>query len=327
MKIQAAANQHASLEQKMLQMGAEPTEMLLAPLNRQNASRQRAGPPPAAPPSGPRGRGSGNRGGRRGASHPIRQPRQPPRQPAQPITGQLAQTAATWSRFVDNIEKEDEKLENLARTAAANHTASGTVRDVYKPTTLVDGQRTSGGDKVVKHVPLTYGQVAAAPNSAQPALIPDLASEISELSLANGPAHAQGRVPSNLLGANGHCSHNAGITGLGQPNNGPRKTGGQTQGPPVQQPQQQQQQQLIQEPSIEQPHLLIDIDLLDDPIPASLACEKPLLGYDQQPLLGPLSSVLSPPPSLEAPSTAHSTLSPEVSAPSENDEEELLIEL
>ena len=126
------------IEQKLIQMGAEQTEMLLASQNHRNASRQPATPLPTA-------------------------------QPRPPTAAQVADTAAQWGRYVENIQQHDEKLRlehQASLDTAGSRTSQTVIRDVYRPTSIVNGQRAGGGGKVV----LTYSQAAAASTNEQPAL-------------------------------------------------------------------------------------------------------------------------------------------------------------
>ncbi|KAK4151113.1 hypothetical protein C8A00DRAFT_45623 [Chaetomidium leptoderma] len=158
-----AAGQHMSLEQKIMQMGAEPTEMLMASLNNRNPSRQQGRQPVL----------------------PVPQAQHPQRQPAGP---RVTQTAAQWGQFVENIDQHDEQLRQEHLATVGQPVSEAVIREVYQPTTLADGRR----------VQLTYSQIAtaAASTSDEAGPIPNLHSGMADLSLTNGSSHAQTRLSS-----------------------------------------------------------------------------------------------------------------------------------
>ena len=154
-------------------MGGEPSEMLMASLKQRNAARQQARPEPAKATSG-------SQRGRKGKAGQG----QPPRQP---LNAQSAQVAAQWGRFVENIGEHDKQLQlQPVQKGTTPQTQHGgvVIKEVYQPTSLVDGKRAGGHGKVVQQVPLLSGQAAVKAAMEAPAvLIPDL---VADLSLEDG---------------------------------------------------------------------------------------------------------------------------------------------
>ncbi len=298
------------IEQKLIQMGAERTKMLLASQNNRNVSRQPPTTLPAAQTKRPQK-------GRVGA---VQQPR--------PTTAaQVAETAAQWGRYVENIDQHDEmlRLEHKASLETRDNRSSKTViRDVYRPTSLVNGQRAGTGSKVVHNVQLTYSQVAAAASTnGQPAQI------------SNGPGHTQGDPPSNISAAANGCSHSAENGQLGQPGRGGGKgsqkkvaeNGGRNETVSV--------QQLVQETPVQQHlthfgddvfDLLGDLSLNDSTSHADTNGSIGLLaGHEVAPqLLAQFGSMISPPPGFPTHSNNPSTQSAVPTVKSDNEEDWLI---
>jgi hypothetical protein len=179
-----------SLEQNLLRMGAEPTEMLMASLKQRNA-RQLSRPAQVLPPSLPKQPQTQGARGRKG------------KKSARKITtAEAAQTAAQWGQFTENISHHDEQLHLEALSTAGQPASAMVIQDVYQPTALVNGQRAGSGAKMVQQLQLTYNQVAAGLTNGQAAnghsLPPDLQVGIADLSLATGsPRQAHGVQPPN----------------------------------------------------------------------------------------------------------------------------------
>jgi hypothetical protein len=134
---------------------------------------------------------------------------------------------AEWGHFVANIAAYDEELrqERIAHFAAACQQGSETViKEVYQPTSIVDGQRAGGGGRRVQEVSMSSGQVAAPAASAngEELLIPELQDGVADLSLTNGVNHhhIQNGNSANLSARANSCSHGAGSGQPGQLNGG-----------------------------------------------------------------------------------------------------------
>ncbi|KAL2024261.1 hypothetical protein VTK56DRAFT_9417 [Thermocarpiscus australiensis] len=83
--------------------------------------------------------------------------------------GQMDEMAATWGQFVNNIEQHDERL-NQERLSSAGQQISGTmIRDIYRPTAQVNGQRVGDGRRIVRQLQHAASQPASTPRSSQPA--------------------------------------------------------------------------------------------------------------------------------------------------------------
>jgi helicase required for RNAi-mediated heterochromatin assembly 1 len=179
-----------SLEQNLLRMGAEPTEMLMASLKQRNA-RQLSRPAQVLPPSLPKQPQTQGARGRKG------------KKSARKITtAEAAQRAAQWGQFTENIGRHDEQLHLEALSTAGQPASAMVIQDVYQPTALVNRQRAGGGAKMVQQLQLTYNQVAAGLTNGQAAnghsLLTDLQVGIADLSLATGsPRQAHGVQPRN----------------------------------------------------------------------------------------------------------------------------------
>jgi hypothetical protein len=279
------------LEDKMKLMGAEETEMLKASLNNRNAPRQQAQPGPSLPVPGQAEFSRGARNSRHG-------------QQPKPLSARAAQTAAQWGRFVDNIEQHDEQLfqESLAANAE-QQVSESVIREVYRPTTLANGQRVGGGAGMVQQVQRTYNHVAAASANGQTAVVSGLQNGIANLGLTNG-------VNSGLT--NGSQAKSADAPGINKSNNRntpgnqpgnilpnhrggkagkkiPTKPSGRGHNLAVQQPTVQQppfEQAPVQPPST-QHNLLTDGLLIDtsSPMDVSEAHRSPLPGYKVTPHL------------------------------------------
>ena len=261
------------------------------------------------------------------AKHLQNKGRVGPAQPLRPPTAaQVVETAAEWGRYVENIDQHDEvlRLEHQAdlEAAAGNQPSEGVIRDVYRPTSLMNGQRVGAGGKVVHNVPLTYSQAAAAASTnGQPAQI------------SNGPGHTQGGHPSNFSAAANGFSQSAGNSQLGHgggkgsqekvPENG-----GRNQPISVQQP--------VQETPVQQPlprfgeevyDLLIGISLDDSTSHTDTSGSIELLaGHEVTPqLLAQSGSVISPPPGFPTPNNISGT-QPAAPTHKSDKEEEWLIE-
>ncbi|KAK3991236.1 P-loop containing nucleoside triphosphate hydrolase protein [Cladorrhinum sp. PSN332] len=162
-----SGHRRVPLVQRMLQMGAAPSEML----QRSIETNQ----PPARQPN--------PRPGRCGAGAVHRMIR------AQIGRGPMTvQTRASsgWTRFPTNVQQHDEEMrqERAARVAAAPQASSTRINEIYQPTYLVDGKRVDGGQRVNQQV--EHG-IAVEP-------IPHPASE-----LAPEPVAAPAKEPASAL--------------------------------------------------------------------------------------------------------------------------------
>lgn len=167
----------------MLQMGAEPTEMLTASLNQRNGSRQQAWPPFSQPTlPADQGYGPASRGRRNGKTVPKKS-----------TSTDIDEMVAKWGQFAENIAQHDEQLRQKLLSTGRRRYSGTVIRDVYQPTTLATGQRVGSGSKVVQQVQIPYSQVAAGLTSGQSTLIPEIQIGMDNLTLGNG-SHAQGDV-------------------------------------------------------------------------------------------------------------------------------------
>ncbi|KAK3898073.1 P-loop containing nucleoside triphosphate hydrolase protein [Staphylotrichum tortipilum] len=270
---QASKGQHMSLEEQMLQMGAEPTEMLKASMKHRNAARQqaRAEPSPQAKQQGQASTSQRGRKGKAGQGQPLRQP----------LSAPSAQMAAQWGQFVHNVGEHDKQLQLLLQPSTNPDLF---IKEVYQPTSLVNGYRTGGQGKVVQQVSLLSAQaiVAAEPN-APPVLIPDLLSNVADLSLDVGPRvngqKALSPIPQNVPGF-GTVSSKADAGEV-------RTVNGSTQ-----------QQLVPRQPTVSQTNGNVNgVPLID-----TVGVQPPLLGYETMPSLAIQSGMpIRPPPGIPLP--------------------------
>ncbi len=158
----------------ILQMGAEPTEMLKASLRNRNAARQQAQPGPRPQAKHQKNTPASQRGRKGKVSQG-----QPPRQP---LSAESAMVAATWGKYVENVGELDKQLLlQPIQNGTSLHPHPGLfIKEVYQPTSLVDGKRMGDHGKVIQQVPILSGQEAvAAAMKTPPVLIPELLSDLS----------------------------------------------------------------------------------------------------------------------------------------------------
>jgi helicase required for RNAi-mediated heterochromatin assembly 1 len=108
------------------------------------------------------------------------------RQPAQ--TPQASTAATVWGRFVKNIDADDQRL-NLEQVSATGQQATETlVREVYQPTTLVEGRRVDEGGRAVQQLHLHNNQGSCASALPRPeiasASVPSVQRRLENLMLA-----------------------------------------------------------------------------------------------------------------------------------------------
>ena len=278
-------------------MGAEETRMLKASLSSPCVPRQQAQPTPTVPTLGQAGFSRDGRNGRR-------------TQPAQgPI--QVAQTAAQWGQYVNNIKQHDEELLQEQLATKKQPVTESVIKEVYQPTALENGQRTGGGSKTTQQVKLAYNKVAAGSVNNQPS---GLQRGIANLNLTNV---AQGNRPAASPGAGSTSNSSMGSNRLAsvQPNRRGGKGG--RKGPTKNATPSTAQPTTAQQPLVElapvhtpttQPRLLVDDSLVDTP-PWHEADESnaALLGFHMAPLH---AQVATPAPSA-ATSTAGSSVTNE----------------
>lgn len=136
-QAQVAARQQMSLEQRMIQMGGEPSEMLKASMNqRSNNNNSMLQAQIASPP--------------------------------RPAPAPQGIVAHEWGQFVQNVEQHDERL-GLERRSPEKQQAPGTIiKEVYQSTALVKGRRVGDGGRAVQQVQLAAAsQGSSASTSVQ----------------------------------------------------------------------------------------------------------------------------------------------------------------
>ncbi|KAK4170547.1 P-loop containing nucleoside triphosphate hydrolase protein [Cladorrhinum sp. PSN259] len=173
-----SAQKRVPLEERMIQMGAVPSQMLQQSMAmNQSTSRQ-----------------PNIRSGRHYTTRRMNQT-QFSRHPMSIQT----RASSGWTQFPDNAEQHDEEMrqERAARAAAAPQASSTKIREVYQPTSLVNGQRVDNGQRITQQV--QHG-VATEP-AAGP--VPDLSpsselASIPALIPALTPALAPAPVPTSM---------------------------------------------------------------------------------------------------------------------------------
>lgn len=156
-----------TLEEKLMQMGAEPTETLLASTRQHEQARQqtrkglRTGPPAA--------------------------------------NGAGGQTAALRNQFVAAVGRGDEELQVERVGSEGQRPSKTTIKDVYQPTGLANGHRVGGGERDVR-------QLQLGNNPTPSTSLPDLQFGLANLTFAQATALQPPMQPSRVQGTSSNVS-------------------------------------------------------------------------------------------------------------------------
>jgi hypothetical protein len=183
--FQAAARQQTSLEEKLLQMGAEPTEMLLASLASRNASRQKPDILTPGVNAATRPAGQGSNGSFRGGQRSNKGSRGGNNRGKQYTYAQVAHTSAQWKHLVDNIEEHDEQLRRERLATIGKEVSETVIRDVYRPTTLSDGRRVESDNILVQQIQVGNGEASGSGIDRRTEAVSTLIEGLASLTLAS----------------------------------------------------------------------------------------------------------------------------------------------
>ncbi|GAB1311509.1 hypothetical protein MFIFM68171_01719 [Madurella fahalii] len=206
---QAAARKRVPLEQRLIQMGGQQSEMLLASLNHRNASFQQ--PRAVNTPLTPQYAGGAIQPTILNESSHSKRATNP--QPGRIVNrDQMNQTAAQWREYVRNVDQADRRLdlERERISGAARESQAMAIRDVHRRTTLVDGRRVEDRSKTVQHIHAAAHPVSTVSRSGPPgnstALLANAQFRLQNLTLVDEPIHTQPDHPAMSLDMGGQSN-------------------------------------------------------------------------------------------------------------------------
>ena len=156
-----------TLEDKLIQMGAEPSATLLASTRQHEQARQ--------------------------------QTRKGPRTGPPAANGAGGQTAALRNQFVAAVGRRDKELQVERVGSDGQRPSKTTITDVYQPTGLANGHRVGGGERNVRQLQLGNDPTPSAS-------LPDLQSGLANLTFAQATALQPPLQPSNVQAPSANIS-------------------------------------------------------------------------------------------------------------------------